>query len=299
MCRSCWYNDHGAPVIADAEVLATAELIRRLYEDLGQPTGGPLHWMLDDMNIDDEQFERRRDGYPDDLYAHLWDGRFDAYTQAGEDTSHERKVAIEETCRLIWTSFERMPESHRAASIAWFRGWTWDHLQALVGTMGDTPPRVNQIELDAYIQELRTPATPAKGCNEPIPCPPFEEVTLHVTATSALDQMRQRATRHALADLAIRGETYLRRDTDGALGRAPEWQRIAWSKRYDTDPSLFAAVDGLPRLKWAEGWAEGQIDPDLLARLVDEPPAMPEHPGFTLAPGALDQIRQQYEGGTP
>jgi len=266
MCRSCWYNDHGAPVIADAEVLATAELIRRLYEDLGQPTGGPLHWMLDDMNIDDEQFERRRDGYPDDLYAYLWDGRFDAYTQAGEDTSHERKVAIEETCRLIWTSFERMPESHRAASIAWFRGWTWDHLQALVGTMGDTPPRVNQIELDAYIQELRTPTTTVKACGD-IPCPPFEETTLHVVATSALDQMRQRATRHALADLAIRGETYLRRDPDGVLGRAPEWQRIAWSKRYDTDPSLFAAVDG---------------------------PS-----GFTLAPGALDQIRQQYEGGTP
>ena len=57
MCRSCWYGDHGPPVIAGEEVLLTAQLIKRLYADLGQSTGGPLHWMLDVMNIGDEQFE--------------------------------------------------------------------------------------------------------------------------------------------------------------------------------------------------------------------------------------------------
>lgn len=295
MCRACWHGDHGAPVIATAEVLVTAELIRRLYEDLGQSTGGPLHWMLDDMNVDDGQFERKRDSYPDDLYTYLWDGRFETYAQAGDDISDERKQAIEDTCRLIWTSFERMPESHRVASIAWCHGWVWDHLQALAGTMSDTPPRANQIELDAYIQELRTPTTTVKACGD-IPCPSFEEVTLRVVATSALDQDRQRAVRHALTDLAIRGDTYLHRDPDGTMGRAPEWQRVAWSKRYDTDPSQSGP---LPRLRWIEGRAEGQFDPELLSLLVADLPEGLGRRGYKIAPEELDRIRRQFEGGTP
>lgn len=297
MCRSCWHGDHGAPVIATAEVLATAELIRRLYEDLGQSTGGPLHWMLDDMNIDDGQFERKREGYPDDLYTYLWDGSFDRYAQAGEDTSDERKEAIEDTCRLIWTSFDRMPESHRAASIAWFEGWAWDHMRAVLGAMGDTPPRIGPAELDAYVEELRTPASAVKTCG-PVPCPPFETVELRITSTIP-NRLGQRATRHTLTDLMTAGETYLTRDPDGALGRAPEWQRVAWSKRYQTDPHSSGQPDsGLPRLLWVDGHAEGQIDPDLLARLLDDLPGGLGRRGYRIAPGELDRIRHEYEGGT-
>lgn len=284
MCRSCWYNDHGAPVVADIEVLATAELIRRLYEDLGQDTGGPLHWMLDDMNIDDEQFENKRDSYPGDLYAYLWDGRFDRHAQAGEDTSDERKQAIEDTCRLIWASFERMPESHRAASIAWHEGWAWDHMRAVVGIMGGTPPKIGPAELDAYVEGLRAPVAAVKACGD-IPCPPFEEVTLHVTATSAQAQaeQRQRAIRHAMADLVIKGDTYLRRDPDGAIGRAPEWQRRAWETRESS---------GLHRLAQEFANAYGDL------RLVVEPQDSAKLRWFELAPGVLDEIRQQYEAGS-
>jgi hypothetical protein len=64
-------------------------LIRHLYEDLGQATGGPLHWMLDDLNIDDEQVDS------------VVSGRFDpfeGYAQArpkmsAEDMIGERPTA--------------------------------------------------------------------------------------------------------------------------------------------------------------------------------------------------------------
>ena len=37
------WADYGKPISADPEILGAAELVRRLYEDLGEGTGGPLH----------------------------------------------------------------------------------------------------------------------------------------------------------------------------------------------------------------------------------------------------------------
>jgi len=267
MCRSCWYSDHGAPVIAGEEVLLTAQLIRRLYIDLGQDTGGPLHWMLDDMNIDDAQFEDRDDIYHTKLYAHLWSDQFAAYAQAGEDTSTERRQAIEDTCRLIWTSLERMPETHRAAAIAYAEGWAQDLL-------GREPEWPGEQAMAVYCDELRIPVTREKACGE-ISCPPFGEVTLRVSATSRQDQtgQRQRAIRHAMSDLVIRGDTFLTRHPDGMVSRAPAWQRQAWEY--------------------------GHTNPMLPHLLVGDLPGGMARRGFELAPGALNEIRRQYESGQP
>ena len=311
MCRACWQGDHGAPVVADVDVLLTAQLIRRLYVDLGQDTGGPLHWMLDDMNIDDSQYETdgRTDGYPDSLYAHLWSDRFAAYAPAGTDTSTERRQAIEDTCRLIWTALSRMPESWRAASIAYAEGWAQDLL-------GREPNWPGEQAMQTYCQELRTPVAPPRGCGDPIPCPPFQEVTLRVSATSQQDQteQRSRAMRHAMTDLAIRGDTFLTRHPDGMLSRAPEWQRQAWehyradgllrrgahlvsqiSWRYQADPAPRVEPGGQPRLLWVEGWGEGEFDPDL-ARLAD---GLVEHasPGFKIDPDEMQRIRDSFQDG--
>lgn len=51
MCRGCWECDdfpaEWTPTVARAVVLW-----RRLYDELGEPTGGPLHVHLDDYNLD-------------------------------------------------------------------------------------------------------------------------------------------------------------------------------------------------------------------------------------------------------
>jgi hypothetical protein len=72
MCRGCWECDdfpaEWTPTIARAVVLW-----RRLYDELGEPTGGPLHVYLDDYNLDLEVIEpyysERRGPGSDDAYA--------------------------------------------------------------------------------------------------------------------------------------------------------------------------------------------------------------------------------------
>lgn len=178
MCRGCWVGTYGAPIISSDDVLVTAELIRRLYEDLGCSTGGPLHWMLDDMNIDDEQFENVD---IDKLCAYLFDGSFERYARAGDDTSDERKNAIKETCALILHAFRGMPESHRAAAIAWHEGWiaaTFANLTDVLENAGSLPraiPELTELLVADWTREMNVPPPQpgeAKAC-VPIPCPPF------------------------------------------------------------------------------------------------------------------------------
>lgn len=187
MCKSCWWGDRGAPIINTPEVLATAELIRRLYEDLRCLTGGPLHWMLDDMNIDDEQVEGAD---LDEICGYLFDGTFERRAQAGADTSDERKNAIKDTCGLILASFLQMPESHRAAAIAWHEGWAAQAVNELaeIGTATRATPE----QVDELVTQLRQAEDTPTGPKEcvPVPCPSFEPCDLQgspIPAESATD----------------------------------------------------------------------------------------------------------------
>lgn len=174
MCKGCWIGDHGMPILNSAEVLVTAELIRRLYEDLGCPTGGPLHAMLDDMNIDDEQVENED---VDKACAYLFDGSFERWAQAGDDTSDECKNAIKEACELILHSFRQMPESHRAAAIAWFKEWIPEGIEPRKAT----PEEVAELVAE-WTREMAIPESESNGQKAcvSIPCPPFSEVTLPI-----------------------------------------------------------------------------------------------------------------------
>lgn len=185
MCRPCWAGDYGSPIVSSDEVLVTAELIRRLYEDLGCPTGGPLHAMLDDMNIDDQQVARTD---VDKECAYLFDGSFERWAQAGDDTSGERKNAIKETCALIVHAFRGMPESHRAAAIAWHEGWiaaTFANLTDVLQSAGSLPraiPELTELLVADWTREMNAPPPQPGGTKAcvPIPCPPF---TGQVTGT--------------------------------------------------------------------------------------------------------------------
>lgn len=75
------------------------ELVRRLYVDLEQSTGGPLH------------------AEDDTRYAFLFDGRFEAYAQAGDDVSDERKQAIRDTCNAILAELRPLTLPERSAAV--------------------------------------------------------------------------------------------------------------------------------------------------------------------------------------
>jgi hypothetical protein len=177
MCEGCWHGDHGAPVTNSEDVLLTAELIRRLYEDHNCPTGGPLHWVLDDMNIDDDQLNND--------YTNAVDGRTtetylcrSTWPPGGPRTFHDEldcTPEVADLCRLILTSLRQMTEPNRAAAIAWYHGWVQRLLRNRAADYLAQWP-VTGPGVDIYIGELRqrmakTDPGP-KPCVE-IPCPPF------------------------------------------------------------------------------------------------------------------------------
>jgi hypothetical protein len=51
MCRGCWEGED-SPTDWTPQIARAVVLWRRLYDDLRQPTGGPLHVELDDCNLD-------------------------------------------------------------------------------------------------------------------------------------------------------------------------------------------------------------------------------------------------------
>lgn len=87
-------------------------LVRRLYVDLDQSAGGPLHIVLDDGNLDDHWL-----GEDETRYAYLFDSRFEEYAQAGEDVSDERRQAIRDTCEAILTVLRSMTLSERSMAV--------------------------------------------------------------------------------------------------------------------------------------------------------------------------------------
>lgn len=53
MCIDCW-NDHGSPAIWNEDVRKAVELIREIYRN--DEMGNPLHVVLDDWNIEQDEF---------------------------------------------------------------------------------------------------------------------------------------------------------------------------------------------------------------------------------------------------
>jgi hypothetical protein len=117
MLLSTWQYEYGAPCTDDIDVLAAAALIDRLYGPLEQRTGGPLHAMLDDGNIEDGDVERYlADG---ERYAYLHDGRYRRWAQAGDAVHDEHLAAIAHTCDAILHLFDGMTQACRAAALGW------------------------------------------------------------------------------------------------------------------------------------------------------------------------------------
>ena len=114
------------------EMLATVELIRRLYVDLGQEMGGPLHVQLDDGNLDD-LWLAEDPGY--DRYGHLFNGEFESYADPGEDVSLERRQAIKDTCEQILKALRLMSIEQRKATVNLF----WRHWNGLRWVPNDKP----------------------------------------------------------------------------------------------------------------------------------------------------------------
>lgn len=168
------WADYGKPISADPEILGAAELVRRLYEDLGEGTGGPLHWILDDGNIYDDQMPDADEQVK--IFAYLWNGDFKKWSQAGADVSAELRQAIQDTCQGILYAFDRMGEAERTCVLAWHWGdierelpdWHANHR---------TPEHLASAreQADEFVRlALAVPAemdTP-KACVS-IPCPPF------------------------------------------------------------------------------------------------------------------------------
>lgn len=121
------------------------ELVRHLYVDLGQSTGGPLHIVLDDGNVDG-RWLAEDDG---SRYAFLFDGRFEDYAQAGENVSLAHRREIRDTCELILAELRRMSvaERHEAVTAAY---------------------------------NAASAAIPGPSCADPIPCPPWEDIRVKI-----------------------------------------------------------------------------------------------------------------------
>lgn len=178
-----WY-DSGMPVINDPEVLATAELIKRLYAMPGCSMGGPLHAIVDDYNTGDEHvlggdYFGLRSGRTIETYLsrHRW---VTGIGHVYDDVLHPPQE-VADLCRLILASFRRMPEPWRAAAIAWADGTIARNLPILV----DNPQAACQAsaeQVDDLVAELRRwieqgETSGPKACVS-IPCPDFEPVNL-------------------------------------------------------------------------------------------------------------------------
>lgn len=184
-----WY-DNGMPVINDPDVLGTAELIRRLYEDYHQYAGGPLHVILEDGNTGDEHVH-------DSDYYHATGGRtVETYLcrhrmERGpgttwncvydDDLAYPPEVA--DLCRLILASFRRMPEPWRAAAIAWADGTIAQNLPILVdnpeAACKASPEQVADLVAELRLEIARGDAPPEPKPCIAVPCPSFTDADRH------------------------------------------------------------------------------------------------------------------------
>lgn len=115
---------YGAPIVRNEQIDEAALLIRRLYQDFGQDMGGPLHDMLDDMNIEEIRPPGDMDRYRPVSYDYSQGGN----AVLGEGFAYSQEVI--DCCERILALFQEMPVVQRAAAIAWAQGhpqryWEW------------------------------------------------------------------------------------------------------------------------------------------------------------------------------
>lgn len=192
MCQHCWTGDFGMPVTADDTTLAVAHLIERLYEMPGCGTGGPLHDVLDDMNLQGDVNGDISSGRLDDRaeFARRWHSRYDYVTDGTLDrwasASPAEKLHIVHLCEAIAYNMDEMAEPARAAAVAWAFGWVGAELPEYAARVRG-PERRDRIEADAEamldaaralppVEERILPPT-EKACVQ-IPCPPWTEGTV-------------------------------------------------------------------------------------------------------------------------
>lgn len=108
MCISCYHTEYGAPVALTEKALAAVPLIQAVYAAEG--SGGNLHIVLDDWNIEDDSVAycarrlaeggHRSAGWPDDAYA--------------------QQLVVERTCVA---AFSAMTVEERATALALHDGF--------------------------------------------------------------------------------------------------------------------------------------------------------------------------------
>lgn len=126
MCQQCW-EGAGSPANWNAQIAEALQLTRELYAI--HPTGGPLHTVLEDCNIDGT-IEPYYDGWVgggwpghDDLDALFYDGipiaELDPLAPAVvEGLGRSTRQICDELAALLNT----MPESDRYAMLAYHDG---------------------------------------------------------------------------------------------------------------------------------------------------------------------------------
>ena len=109
MCWECWAED-GYPSQTSPAIQRAAQLVRKVYGHW--PTGGPMHVVIDDWNLDDGSVRGCRDAEPRHYYPQPYD--------AGPPENFGKAMtAARELADLLLA----MPEPDRAAALAHFEGW--------------------------------------------------------------------------------------------------------------------------------------------------------------------------------
>lgn len=103
MCFGCWMT-YGRPTIVTAQTMRVAELCKKLYAHPDGGSGGRLHIITDDWNLEDEFFE-------DDEVAS---------EEVVKDDRDPELVAVEDEIEALLTP---MNLGHRAAALGLWQGF--------------------------------------------------------------------------------------------------------------------------------------------------------------------------------
>ena len=268
------WADYGKPISGSPEILGAAELVRRLYEDLGEGTGGPLHWMLDDGNIYDDQMPDVEEQVG--LFAYLWNGDFKKWSQAGADVSIGLRQAIQDTCRGILYAFDRMNEAERTCVLAWRWGDIerelpdWHAAHRTPERLADAREQADEFINLAVAVPLGVQREPERKACISVPCPPF---TGQVSGT-----VHPGSGRRFAPDARITGPHILSADVNPDGSATVTWSPPPEGIDYG---SLFAApglvsMEPAPAVFDASGFTGEMIafDPDYRIGLA--PPSAPE-----------------------